>query len=230
MMTKQFCKLNEIIKIGFNNNPFLITFLDDSLSLEDAKKLYDLYEEELLPKSTEVGIHITTNRRMIYLFKTKKVVYEDNIEEEVPFVQIDKENRGIRVKDQRGLVTEFSLLNVSELLCKKEKGIADSLLKIKEAFLNCKIKVIDDAVYVSELIVYVFLCLIKNNKSKKSIIKLHSRQYDKNTLRVFFSIYRNLKVVCQDDLLASISCGSINVKRNGNYNNAKFLFKRCELI
>lgn len=226
------CKLNEIIEINCKNNPFLITFLDDELGLEDAKKLYDAYEEQLLPKATEVGIHITTNRLMIYLFKEGKVVYEDNHDEEIPFEQIDPINRIIRIKDKdeyaSGYVTECYLKQAADVLL-KANGVAQHLCTIKQSFYNCKIKVIDGVVYINEPIVYVFLNLIRN-KVKKFAIKINSSAYDKDAMKVFFSVYRNLKLICKDDILAAITPGAINVKKNDNYKTSKFLHKRCELI
>lgn len=222
------CKLNEIIEINCKNNPFLITFLDDELGLEDAKKLYDAYEEQLIPKATEVGIHITTNRKMIYLFKDRKVVYEDNYNEEIPFEQIDHLNRIIRVKDNREHITEHYLKKAAEALI-KSNGVSQHLYTIKQAFYNCKIKVVDGVVYINEPIVYVFLNLIRN-KVKKFAIKASSFTYDKDAMKVFFSVYRNLKLICKDDMLASITPGVINVKKNDMYKTSKFLHKRCELI
>lgn len=226
------CKLNDIIEINCKNNPFLITFLDDELGLEDAKKLYDAYEEQLLPKATEVGIHITTNKLMIYLFKERKVVYEDNQDEEIPFEQIDPINRIIRIKDKdeyaSGYVTECYLKQAADALL-KAKGVAQNLYNIKQAFYNCKIKVIDGVVYLTEPIVFVFLNLIRNNV-KKFVIKINSSTYDKDAMKVFFSVYRNLKLICKDDMLASITPSVINVKKNDMYKTSKFLHKRCELI
>lgn len=226
------CKLNEIIEINCKNNPFLITFLDDELGLEDAKKLYDAYEEKLLPKATEVGIHITTNRLMIYLFKEGKVVYEDNHEEEILFEQIDPINRIIRIKDKdeyaSGYVTECYLKQAADVLL-KANGVAQHLCTIKQSFYNCKIKVIDGVVYINEPIVYVFLNLIRN-KVKKFVIKINSSTYDKDAMKTFFSVYRNLKLICKDEMLASITTGAINVKKNDIYKTSKFLQKRCELI
>lgn len=222
------CKLNEIIEINCKNNPFLITFLDDELGLEDAKKLYDAYEEQLLPKATEVGIHITTNRLMIYLFKEGKVVYEDNQNEEIPFEQIDPINRIIRVKDNREHVTEFYLKKAAEALL-RASGVAQNLFNIKKSFYNCKIKVIDGVVYVNEPIVFVFLNLIRS-KVKKIVIKINSSTYDKDAMKTFFSVYRNLKLICKDEMLASITTGAINVKKNDIYKTSKFIQKRCELI
>ncbi len=222
------CKYSEIININCGKNIFLATLLNDELDLESAKKLYEAYEEEFLPKSTEVGIHIVTNRNMIYLFKEGKVVYEDNHEEEIPFEQIDQINRIIRVKDNRGHISELYLKKAAEALL-RANGVAQNLYNIKQAFLNCKIKVIDGVVYVNEPIVFVFLNLIRN-KVKKFVIKINSSTYDKDAMKVFFSVYRNLKLICKDDMLASITPGVINVKKNDIYKTAKFLHKRCELI
>ena len=226
------CKLNNIIEINCKNNPFLITFLDDELGLEDAKKLYDAYEEQLLPEATEVGIHITTNRLMIYLFKERKVVYEDNKDEEIPFEQIDPINRIIRIKDKdeyaSGYITECYLKQAADVLL-KAKGVAQNLYNIKQAFYNCKIKAVDGVVYITEPLVFVFLNLIRNNV-KKFVIKINSSTYDKDAMKTFFSVYRNLRLICKDDIFASISPGVINIKKNDINKTSKFLHKRCELI
>lgn len=229
-------KFSEVVEMNFKSNQFLNTFLDEELGLEEAKGIYDIYEEELVPNVMEVGNHIVNNRVMIYLHDEKKLIYEDTYKEEtyeeIPFERIDSINRIIRIRDKvehsNGFISECFLQETSRAIL-STKGSAKNLYNIKKAFNNCKVKVVDGVVYVTEPIVYVFLNLIKN-KTKKFVIKINSSSYDKDAMKTFFSVYRNLRIIVKDEGLASITPGTINVKKNIPYKNINFLQKRCELI
>lgn len=229
-------KFSEVVEISFKSNLFLNSFLDEELGLEEAKRIYDKYEEDSVPNVIEVGNHIVNNRSMIYLHDEKKLIYEDTYEEdtyeEIPFERIDSINRIIRIREKiehsNGFISERFLQETSQLIL-SAKGSAQNLYNIKKAFSNCKVKVVDGVVYVTEPIVYVFLNLIKN-KAKKFVIKINSSSYDKDAMKTFFSVYKNLRIITKDEGLASITPGTINVKKNIPYKNINFLQKRCELI
>lgn len=223
--------LLDIIEINCKSNPILKSFLNNKMSLEEALPLYGHFIENCLTPGIEVGLHSVTKREMIYLFKSGKLVYEDNREEEVPFVKLDNINRFVRViSKENSIITERFLTETREIFNRDSSNLLNYLSDIKQSFLNCKIKVIDDVVYLTEPLVYVFVNLIRS-KAKKFNINIKSSSYNKDSMKVFFSIYRNIGSIFKDELFASLSLSMIMVKRNNSYNNhSRFLYKRCELI
>ena len=221
-------KFKDIVKLELRNNILFLLLLDDDISVEKSKEFFEVYEQETAPLGVDVGVHRATNREIYYVFKDNKVVYSDDMTTEVPYESIDGLNRIIKIKGPEQIITECSLLGARKRMTKVNK-FSEQLIELKRAFFECKIKIINGVVYVNEPIVYVFLNLIRN-RVKKFTLKVDSSIYDKDALKVLFSIYKNFKLVVKDDTYASFTPSAINIKKNVVYNHSKFFYKRCELV